>query len=147
MVTPVYDPLPLQISKLRKKVDAGAEFIQTQGVFDLDSLRYFMDEVARAGIQVPIMAGIIPLKSAGMARYMNENVPGIRVPQEMIDRLAAAAAEGKASGVKGLPAKAGIEIAAGLIREIRDRQLCPGVHIMAIGAERSIPAILEQAGL
>ena len=92
-VTPVYEPRILQINKLRQKVEAGARYIQTQGVFDLDDLRRFMDAVRAAGIDVPIMAGIIPLKAAGMARFMNENVPGIAVPQGMIDRLAAAAEE------------------------------------------------------
>lgn len=145
VVTPVYDPLPLQLSKLRKKVNAGARFIQTQGVFDLESLEAFMEAVERADIHVPIMAGIIPLKSAGMARYMNENVPGIRVPQSMIDELEEAAREGKATGVKGLPAKAGIALAAGLIREIKARRLCQGVHIMAIGAEKNVPELLRQA--
>lgn len=93
------------------------------------------------------MAGIIPLKSAGMARYMNENVPGIAVPQEMIDRLAAAAEEGKAKGVKGLPMKLGMEMAAEMIAKIKDEHLCDGVHIMAIGAEKNVPAILDLAGI
>lgn len=147
VVTPVYDPLPLQISKLHKKVNAGAKFIQTQGIFDIESLRTFMGAVKAAGIDVPIMAGIIPLKSAGMARFMNENVPGIRVPQSMIDRLAAAAEEGKQRGIKGLPVKAGIEMAAQLISEIKAESLCAGVHIMAIGAEKNVPAILEMANI
>lgn len=146
-VTPVYDPLPLQINKLRQKVEAGAAYIQTQGVFDEESLLRFLEAVDRAGIQVPIMAGIIPLKSAGMARFMSENVPGIAVPEEMIARLDAAAAEGRERGVKGLPAKLGIEMAAEFIAGIRDKKLCPGVHIMAIGAERNVPVILEKAGV
>ena len=146
-VTPVYDPLPLQINKLRQKVEAGARYIQTQGVFDRESLCRFLEEVDRAGIQVPIMAGIIPLKSAGMARFMNENVPGIAVPEEMIARLDAAAAEGKAQGVKGLPARLGMEMAAEFIARIKEEKLCAGVHIMAIGAEQNVPVILEQAGI
>ena len=85
------------------------------------------------------MAGIIPLKAAGMARYMNENVPGIAVPQDMIDKLAAAAAEGKEKGVKGLPMQHGIEMAAEMIAKIKDEHLCDGVHIMAIGAEKERP--------
>ena len=101
----------------------------------------------KAGIRVPVMAGIIPLKSAGMARFMNENVPGIAVPEEMLARLDAAAAEGKEKGVKGLPAKLGMEMAARMIAEIREKKLCPGVHIMAIGAEKNVPAILEMAGV
>ena len=146
-VTPVYEPQILQINKLRQKVEAGAKYIQTQGIFDLESLKRFMDAVDKAGISVPIMAGIIPLKAAGMAKFMNENVPGIAVPQEQIDRLAAAAEEGKEKGVKGLPAKLGIEMAAELIAQIKTENLCPGVHIMAIGAEKNVPIILEKAGL
>lgn len=146
-VTPIYEPLALQLNKLRQKVDAGAKYIQTQGIFEIESLKRFMDEVDKAGIQVPIMAGIIPLKSAGMAKFMNENVPGIQVPQDMIDRLSAAAAEGKETGVKGLPAKLGMEMAAEMIAQIKEQGLCPGVHIMSIGAEKNIPAILEKAGI
>ena len=146
-VTPVYEPQILQLNKLRQKVEAGARYIQTQGIFDLDELRRFLEAVDAAGIQVPVMAGIIPLKSAGMARFMNENVPGIAVPEEMIARLDAAAAEGKEKGVKGLPAKLGMELAAEMIARIQDEHICPGVHIMAIGAERNVPAILEMAGV
>ncbi len=146
-VTPVYEPLFLQINKLRQKVDAGAKYIQTQGIFDLETFKRFMDEVDKAGIKTHIMAGIIPLKAAGMAKYMNENVPGIDVPQHMIDRLAAAAAEGKEKGVKGLPMKLGIEMAAEMIAEIKAQNLCDGVHIMAIGAEKNVPIILEKAGI
>ena len=146
-VTPVYEPRALQINKLRQKVDAGARYIQTQGVFDLEQLEGFLEDVEKAGIRVPVMAGIIPLKSAGMARFMNENVPGIAVPEEMLARLDAAAAEGKEKGVKGLPAKLGMEMAARMIAEIREKKLCPGVHIKAIGAEKNVPAILEMAGV
>ena len=146
-VTPVYEPMPLQVNKLRQKVDAGARYIQTQGIFELESLKRFLDAVDKAQINVPIMAGIIPLKAAGMAKFMNQNVPGIAVPQEQIDRLAAAAEEGKATGVKGLPGKLGIEMAAQLIAQIKEENLCPGVHIMAIGAEKNVPIILEKAGL
>ena len=146
-VTPVYEPQILQINKLRQKVEAGARYIQTQGVFDLDSLKRFLEAVERAGIDVPIMAGIIPLKSAGMAKFMNENVPGIAVPEDQLQRLAEAAAKGRETGVKGLPAKLGMEIAAEMIAQIRNEHICPGVHIMAIGAEKNVPAILEMAGV
>ena len=146
-VTPVYDPLPLQINKLRQKVDAGAQYIQTQGIFDIEGLKRFMDEVDKANIHTHIMAGIIPLKAAGMAKYMNENVPGIAVPQDMIDRLSAAAAEGKEKGVKGLPTQLGIEMAAEMIAKIKDEGICDVVHIMAIGAENNVPKFLEKAGI
>jgi 5,10-methylenetetrahydrofolate reductase len=147
VVTPVYDPLPLQISKLKKKVAAGAQFIQTQGIFDMESLKSFMQQVRAAGITVPIMAGIIPLKTAGMAKFMNANVPGIQVPDWMIERLEAAAAEGKEKGVKGLPMQAGIDMAAEFIAQIKAENVCEGVHIMAIGAEQNVPEILKRAGI
>jgi 5,10-methylenetetrahydrofolate reductase len=146
-VTPVYEPMILQVNKLRQKVDAGARYIQTQGIFELESLKRFLDAVDKAQINVPIMAGIIPLKAAGMAKFMNANVPGIAVPQDQIDRLAAAAEEGKEKGIKGLPGKLGIEMAAEFIAQIKAENLCPGVHIMAIGAEHNVPIILEKAGL
>ncbi len=146
-VTPVYEPMFLQINKLRQKVENGAMYVQTQGIFDLDSFKRFLEMVDKAGIKMHIMAGIIPLKSAGMAKYMNENVPGIAVPQDMIDRLSAAAAEGKEKGVKGLPAQLGIEMAAEMVAKIRDEKLCDGVHIMAIGAEKNVPTILDKAGI
>ena len=140
-VTPVYEPMILQVNKLRQKVDAGARYIQTQGIFDTESLKRFLDAVDKAQIDVPIMAGIIPLKSAGMAKFMNQNVPGIAVPQEQIDRLADAKANGES------PARLGIRLTAELIAQIKDENLCPGVHIMAIGAEKNVPTILAQAGL
>ena len=147
VVTPVYDPLPLQISKLKKKVAAGAQFIQTQGIFDMESLKSFMQQVRAAGITVPIMAGIIPLKTAGMAKFMNANVPGIQVPDWMIERLEAAAAEGKEKGIKGLPMQAGMDMAAEFIAQIKAENVCEGVHIMAIGAEQNVPEILKRAGI
>ncbi len=146
-VTPVYEPMFLQINKLRQKVEAGAMYIQTQGIFNLDQFKHFLEMVDMMGIKTHIMAGIIPLKSAGMAKYMNENVPGIDVPQDMINRLEAAAAEGKEKGVKGLPAQLGIEMAAEMIAKIKDEKLCDGVHIMAIGAEKNVPVILDKAGI
>lgn len=140
-VTPVYEPMILQIHKLKQKVDAGALYIQTQGIFDTESLKRFLDAVEKANINVPIMAGIIPLKSAGMAKFMNANVPGIAVPQDQIDALSSAREKGvKASDL-------GIDLAARLIADIRAENLCAGVHIMAIGAERNVPVILEKAGL
>lgn len=146
-VTPLYEPLFLQINKLRQKVNAGARYIQTQGIFDLDMFKRFLEQVDKAGIQTHIMAGIIPLKGAGSAKFMNENVPGIFVPQHMIDALEKASIEGKARGIKGLPAKLGMELAAEMIAKIKDENLCSGVHIMTIGAERNVPAILEMAGV
>lgn len=146
-VTPVYEPQILQINKLKKKVEAGAKYVQTQGIFDIESLKKFMDEVDKHNIDVKVMAGIIPLKAAGMAKFMNANVPGIDVPADMIQKLADAAAEGKEKGIKGLPGKIGIEMAAEFIAEVKAKNICPGVHIMAIGAEKNVPVILEKAGI
>lgn len=123
----------LQLLKMEKKIRAGAAFFQTQAIYDAATLKRFM--VRAAKFNVPILAGIIPLKSAGMARYMNKNVPGVLVPDELIDRMAAA--EDKV--------QTGIEIAVDLIKQFRG--LCHGVHIMAIGWERKVPAIMDAAGL
>ena len=84
----------------------------------------------------------------GLFRYRYcLSLPGIAVPQDMIDKLAAAAAEGKEKGIKGLPAKVGMEMAAEMIAQIKDQKLCDGVHIMAIGAEKNVPTILDLAGV
>jgi len=124
--------LELQLFKLEKKINAGARFIQTQAVYDADSFARFMKKVA--GFGIPILAGIIPLKSAGMARFMNKNVAGVSVPEELINRMAKA--EDKTS--------TGIAIAADLIKELKG--ICQGIHLMAIGWERKVPAILDAAG-
>jgi len=134
-VTPRYDPLELQIIKMEKKIKAGAKFFQTQGVFEIETMRKFRELTKH--LDCKILAGIIPLKSAGMANFMNKNVPGIYVPQELIDRMKGA--ENKV--------KEGITIAGEFIRQIREEGLCDGVHIMAIGAEENVPAILDEAGL
>jgi 5,10-methylenetetrahydrofolate reductase len=123
----------MQILKLERKIAAGARFIQTQAVYDAQTLAAFMERVA--GYGVPVLAGIIPLKSAGMARFMNKNIAGVNVPEELIEKMAQA--EDRVA--------TGIEIAADLIRQFKG--LCQGVHLMAIGWERKVPAILDAAGL
>jgi len=133
VVTPAADPVEPQLVKMEKKVRAGASFIQTQGIFDAEKFAAFMDQAKDFG--VPIIAGIILLKSAGMARFMNENVAGVHVPDPLIQAMAKA--EGRVHK--------SIEIAARLIGEIKD--LCQGVHIMPIGWERHVPAVLDAAGL
>lgn len=100
-VTPVYDPIELQINKLRQKVENGAEYIQTQGIFDLETFKRFLDKVDAAGIKTHIMAGIIPLKAAGMARYMNENVPGIAVPPGYDRQACRSGSRGQGKGCQG----------------------------------------------
>lgn len=136
IVTPEADPLEPQLIKFEKKVDAGAEFFQTQAIYDLDNFRDFM-EFARK-FKTKILAGIILLVSARMAQFMNSNVPGVFVPQPLIDELA--------SAPKGTALKKGIEIAGRMIRQIKEERLCDGVHIMAIGKEEVVPDILHAAG-
>jgi len=136
-VHPEADFIEPQLVKFEKKVAGGAQFFQTQGIFDLGSLRKFMQYASQ--FNVKILAGIIVLASARMARYMNDNVPGIIVCQDIIDELA---------GVeKGKGLQKGIEIAARLIRTIKEENLCHGVHIMAVGNEGIVPDILEAAEL
>ena len=125
--------LELQLIKMEKKIEAGAGFFQTQAVYDTDAFAKFMKRVE--GFNVPVLAGVIPLKSAGMARFMNKNVAGVFVPEELINRMVEA--EDKS--------RTGVEIAASIIKELKD--ICHGVHIMAIGWEKRVPAILDAAGL
>ncbi len=134
-VTPKYEPLELQILKMEKKIKAGARFFQTQAVYDIETLRIFRERTKHLGTK--LLVGIIPLKSAGMAKYMNKNVPGIFVPDELIERMKNA--EDKV--------QEGIKISGEFIRQVREEGLCDGVHIMAIGAEENVPLILDQAGL
>ena len=134
-VHPEADLIEPQLIKFEKKVAGGAQFFQTQGIFDLASLRRFMQYASQ--FDVKVLAGIIVLASARMARYMNDNVPGIIVSQAIIDELAEVE--------KGKGLQKGIEIAARLIRTIKEENLSHGVHIMAVGNERIVPDILEAA--
>lgn len=137
IVTPEANPLEPQLIKFEKKIEAGAEFIQTQAVYDLDNFGRFM-KYARE-FQVKILAGIILLTSAPMARFMNKNVAGVNVPQELIDEMA--------SAPKGRALAKGIEIAGRMIKRVKDENMCDGVHIMAIGKEELVPEIMAAAGM
>jgi len=135
VVTPEADPIEPQMLKFEKKIAAGARFIQTQAIYDLDHFQRFMEQARRDGVK--IMAGIVLLVSPGMARYMNKNVPGIFVPDELIGELE--------SAEKGKKIEAGIRIAGRMIRQLREGKVCDGVHIMAIGKEDRVPDILKAA--
>jgi methylenetetrahydrofolate reductase (NADPH) len=137
IVTPEANPLEPQLIKFEKKIEAGAEFIQTQAVYDLDKFVSFMAYARQ--FPVKILAGIILLTSARMAQYMNKNVPGVVVPQPLIDEMAGAP--------KGQALAQGIEIAGRMIRRLKAEQICDGVHIMAIGKEEVVPDILQAAGI
>jgi len=134
-VTPGADPLEPQLLKFRKKIAAGAKFFQTQAVFDLDELKRFLDRAQPDG--VTILAGIVLLVSPRMAQFLNENIPGVFVPDRLIDRLASVPKEKRLNE--------GIRIAAELVRAIREQRLCQGVHIMAIGREERVLEILDAA--
>jgi methylenetetrahydrofolate reductase (NADPH) len=133
VVSPGADPLEPQIIKMENKIRAGAEFFQTQAIYDLDQFAEFMKQIAH--LDVPVLGGIILLKSAGMARFMNRNVAGVHVPEQLINRMEEA--EDKVA--------ASIGIAAELVKGMKG--LCQGVHIMALGWEKWVPSVLTDAGL
>ena len=132
-VTPGADPVEPQLIKMEKKAKAGAQFFQTQAIYEPKKFEAFMQEAKKFGVQV--LVGIVLIRSAAMARFMNKNVAGIHVPDEIIDEMDEA--ENKA--------QKSIEIAARLINEMKD--MCQGAHIMAIGLESRVPAVLDAAGL
>lgn len=138
VVTPEADPIEPQLLKFEKKIKAGAEFFQTQAVYDIGNFKKFMQYACK--FNTKIMAGIVLLVSAGMAKYMNANVPGIFVPDYLLEEM-------KSAG-KGKPAlEKGVEIAGRMIKQLKDEEICDGVHIMAIGKEEVVPDILKAAGL
>ncbi len=133
VVSPGSDPLEPQIIKMEQKVKAGAQFFQTQAVYEPKKFEEFMQAVKH--INVPVMVGIVMLRSAGMARFMNKNVAGVFVPEHLIEEMEKAKDKAQKS----------IDISARLINEMRG--MCQGVHIMAIGWEKKVPAVLDAAGL
>lgn len=133
VVTPDANPIRPQLAKFDKKVRAGAKYFQTQAVYDSESFLGFMEHARGRGAKV--LAGIVVLRSARMARFMNKNIPGIAVPARLIDELERSSE----------PEKTGIEIAARFIGETRDS--CDGVHIMAVGADHLVPLVLDAAGI
>jgi 5,10-methylenetetrahydrofolate reductase len=137
IVTPEADPIEPQLIKFEKKIDAGAEFIQTQAVYDLNKFKKFMAYARQ--FEIKILAGIILLTSAPMARFMKKNIAGVSVPQDLIDEMA--------SIPKGQTLEKGIEIAGRMIKQIHEQKICDGVHIMAIGKEEKVPDIMNAAEL
>lgn len=133
VVNPGSDPLEPQIMKMEKKIEAGADFFQTQAVYDLKTFENFLSKTKH--LKVTILAGIVLLKSAGMARYMNKNVAGVFVPDNLIKEM------------EGTKDKVGtsVEIAARLIKELKP--MCNGIHIMSIGWDKVVPRVLEASGL
>jgi len=135
VVTPGADPLEPQIIKMQKKIDAGARFFQTQAVFEPERFETFMNQAQT--FKVPVMAGVIVLKGPAMARFMNQNVAGVSVPDGLVAEMEEVNREDRK--------KKAVEITARIIREVKP--LCQGVHIMALGWEELVPDIIQQAGL
>lgn len=133
VVNPGADPLELQIIKMEKKIETGAQFFQTQAVYDIKTFENFLSKTKH--LKTAIIAGIVLLKSARMAEYMNEHIPGIFVPGSIINEMAGAKNKQTAS----------VKIAVRLIKELK--QMCRGIHIMPIGLNSLIPRVLDEAGL
>ncbi|MGH8260535.1 MAG: methylenetetrahydrofolate reductase, partial [Steroidobacteraceae bacterium] len=128
--------LRAEIENTQRKIDAGAQFLQTQAVFEVAAVERYL-EAARLG-DVALLAGVIPLKSAKMAAWLNANVPGIRVPDALLAEMQTAAEEGREEQV-------GLDIATRLVRDLRG--VAGGVHLMALGWEAHIPHILRASGV
>ena len=136
VVSPCSDSVDAQLAKMERKVMAGADYFQTQAVFEPEKFIKFMEKAKQFG--KPVQVGIIIPKSAGMAKFMNNNVAGIHVPDEMIEELK----KGKEKTKAGIT---GVEIAARIIKECKP--YCQGVHIMALGWESKVPELLKAAGI
>jgi len=134
-VTPEADPAGPMLVKFETKVNAGAQFFQTQAIYDTENFKTFMQQVRK--FKVKVLAGILLLRSAKMAQFLNANIPGISVPEEIIEEL-------RAAGPKREP-DAGVDIAVRTIKAVRPH--CDGVHIMAIKAVDRLPEILTKAEL
>ncbi len=139
VANPFADPFEYRVDRLEKKITAGASFIQTQCIFDLDRFKRWMELVRERGLhkKVAILGGVTPIKSLGAARYMKNNVSGIIIPDEIITRL------------KGAQDKKqeGLNIAIETIQQLKEIEGVAGVHVMAIAWEEIVPEIVERAGL
>jgi methylenetetrahydrofolate reductase (NADPH) len=136
---PYADPFEFRVVRLVKKVRAGADFIQTQAVYDMAKFARWMEMVTDRGLdrEVHILAGVIPIRSAGMARYMRDYVSGVSVPDEIVTRME------QAKNAK----EEGGRIAIEIIEQLKEIPGVHGVHIMAVGWEEIVPEIVERAGL
>jgi methylenetetrahydrofolate reductase (NADPH) len=138
---PFADPFEIRVPRLAKKVAAGAEFIQTQCIYNLDKFELWMKQVRDRGLhdKVHILAGVTPFKSAGMAKYMKNRVPGMDVPDEVVKRMSGVAKEKQA--------EEGLKICVESMQRLKEVEGVRGFHVMAIEWEEKVPEIVEQAGL
>lgn len=140
-VNPFADPFEFRVIRLAKKANAGVKFVQTQCIFDMDRFEKFMEQVRERDLhkKIKILAGVIPLKSLGMAEYMKNNVAGVRIPDEIITRM------------KDIPkekrSEEGIKICIEQIKKLKEIEGISGIHIMAIEWEKMVPVIVKEAGL
>lgn len=136
---PFADPFEYRVSRLAKKIKAGADFIQTQAVYDLDRFAKWIEMARERGLdkQTHILAGVIPIKSAGMARYMRDYVPGVNVPDEVVARME------NADNAK----EEGVSIILEIIEHLKEMSGVHGIHIMAVGWEDIVPELVAKAGL
>ncbi len=136
---PFADPFEYRALRLAKKAKAGADFIQTQAIFDIGKFAEWMEMVTYRGVdkEVHILAGVIPIRTVGMARYMRDKVPGVNVPDEIVTRME----DAKDAREEGL------KICLEIIEQIKDIPGVHGIHIMAVGWEDIVPTIVEKAGL
>ena len=139
---PFGDPFEFRALRLKKKIEAGADFMQTQCIFNIPKFKKWMEEVRALGLhkEIKILAGITPLKGVGGARYMKNFVPGMDVPDEIVDRMAGVE-KGPASHAEGK------KLAVEMIKELAEIEGVAGVHIMAVEWEEAVPEIVETAGL
>jgi len=140
-VNPFADPFEFRVHRLAKKVAAGVDFVQTQCIYNMPKFKEYMKQAHDMGLteKVHILAGITPMKSLGMARYMKNFVPGMDVPDEVIDRIKGVEKKGQA--------KAGLELAREQIQELREIPGVAGVHLMLIEWEERMPELVKEAGL
>ena len=136
---PFADPFKFRVVRLAKKVKAGADFIQTQAIYDVAKFAEWMEMVTRQGLdkQVHILAGVIPIRSAGMARYMRDYVSGVSVPDEIVTRME----EAKSAKEEG------VSIILEIMEQLKEVPGIHGIHVMAVGWEDIVPEIVERAGL
>jgi len=136
---PFADPFEFRVIRLEKKINAGMDFVQTQCIYDMDRFGQWMEQVRNKGLheKCKILAGVTPLKSAGMAKYMRDKVAGVAVPDYYIDRMT------KADD----PKNEGINICVEQIQRLREIEGVAGIHIMAIEWEQKVPEIVEKAQL
>jgi methylenetetrahydrofolate reductase (NADPH) len=142
---PYAEPMQLHIQRTEEKRDAGARFFQTQAIFDIGCLETFMD--LTHDLEINVLAGVMPLKGPKRACFMNRNVPGINIPQEIIDRLEDAGKGLKDDEMLEAMRAEGLLIAAETIKAIRQIKGIHGVHLMGVGWEESIPALVKSTGL